>query len=92
MNQLEGPLQSQEVKQVPTIDFYFYLLFKNTFHDFVRRAPFIHTFLILIKIFRIFRYGLTEKSEKYERKSVFRISHFSPSIEMRKKNLFILKK
>ena len=83
-NIIKGPLQSREVKQVTTIDFYFYLLFENTFYDFVRRAPFIHTFLILIKIFRIFPYELTEKSEKYEktpkRKSVFRISYFSPSI------------
>ena len=62
------PIVEWDVNQVPTIDFYFYLLFKNTFHDLV------------IKIFRIVRYELTEKSEKYEkmlkRKSVFRISHF----------------
>ena len=68
MGFLKGPLQSREVKQVPTKDFYFYLLFKNTFYGFVKRAPFIHTFLILIKVLRIFRYELTEKSEKYEKR------------------------
>ena len=47
----KGPLKSQEVRQVPTIDFNFYLLFKNTFHNFLRRAPFIHKFLTLIKIY-----------------------------------------
>ena len=31
---------------LPTLDFHFYLLFKSTFHDFLRRAPFIHEFLI----------------------------------------------
>ena len=70
------PIVEWDVNQVPTIDFYFYLLFKNTFHDLV------------IKIFRIFRYKLTEKSEKYEkklkRKSVFCISHLSPSIRNEK--------
>ena len=33
----------------------------------MRRAPFIHKFLILINNFKIFRYELTKKSEKYEK-------------------------
>ena len=39
---LKGPLQSREIKQVSALEFYFYLLFKHTFHDFLRKAPFIH--------------------------------------------------
>ena len=39
---LKGPLESREVRQVPTINFNFYLLFKNTFYDFVRTAHFVH--------------------------------------------------
>ena len=81
-----GPLYYREGTTLTTLDFHLYLLFKNTFHDFLRRAPFIprfiHKFLILIKIFRIFRYELTEKTDC--RFNVFRISHFSPSIRNEK--------
>ena len=65
---VKGPLEFREARQVPTIDFNFYLLFENAFHNFLRRAPFIHKLLTLIKIFRIFRYELTEKNEKYEKR------------------------
>ena len=53
-----------------TLDFHFYLLFKNTLHDFLRRAHLLQKFLTLIKIFKISRYELMEKSEKYEKRIV----------------------
>ena len=59
-------MQSREVRQVPTIDFYFYLLFENTFHDFVRRAPCIHTYI--------------SDTHKNFQNFPLRIFYFSPSI------------
>ena len=57
-----------KVTTLPASDFHFYLLSKITFHNCLRRAQFEHKFLTLIKIFRIFRYELTEKNENYEKR------------------------
>ena len=67
---LRGLYVTSQGTTLLALGFHFYLLFENTFHDFVRRAPFTHKFLILMKIFRIFRYKLTEKNEKYEKRIV----------------------
>ena len=63
--ELRGPFITGKGTMLTTLDFHLYLLFKNTFHDFLRREHFLNKFLTLMKIFKIFRYEFTEKSEKY---------------------------
>ena len=84
---LKGPLQSWEIKQVSTLEFYFYILFKTTFHDFLRS-----TLYTLIsdphKNFQHFPLRIDGEKWKYRktdfRFNVYRISHFSPSIRNEK--------
>ena len=70
--------------KLPTLVVHYYLLFKNTFHNFLRSAPFIHEFLIVKKIFKIFRFELADKSEKYEKRIVVLTFHADICIHINK--------